>query len=210
MTKGFVQVRSSDKAVANLLSQIDKLSIIQIWLMKAQALLLAYREDLNAMDLETDPLRRGKLIQSFEAHFMSSVSFYLRCFLDQPTLRLHIEQITNDSNLIRVHKGLLDLRHDEFVHWKGVRSNIAVTYSLEVLGPSEIKFAENINLAFSDKVGPNRDADEVASLYAHVEKEVQRLREQKISKLRARLAEPAVFAASDLLNENGESILKRV
>ena len=208
--KGFISVVSQDKVADKILGQIQKLSTISIWIMKARALLDEYRLDLSRLDLERDSVQMGKLIQAGESHFMTSVSYYLRCFLNQPTLYLQIEQVTNDPNLVACYRELMELRNDEFVHWKGVRSTVAVTYSVEVVNLNQFDFAKDLNVAYSDKIGPSNEAEMVAELYVTTLSYVENRRNELLGKLRTVLSQPDVFLKTQFLNENGESIIKTV
>lgn len=205
---GFIKIESTDDLVLKLQSQIEKSLLLNMWLGKAIALLDRYIETLDKLDHEPDSVMRGKLIEALEAQFMSSIILYHRCFVDQPSMHLEINKVTSDDRLRLFYREIEQLRNDEFIHWKGVRSKISVRYSIEVNGPSEIKFAEQVHGHFFDSIGPGMEAAPFKELFIVTNNYVEQRRNEIVDKLRAHISKPEVFMKCKFLNGNNESIFK--
>ncbi|MBK9324403.1 MAG: hypothetical protein IPM97_15875 [Bdellovibrionaceae bacterium] len=88
-------------------------------------------------------------------------------------MHLEINKVTSDDRLRSFYREIEQLRNDEFIHWKGVRSKISIRYSIEVIGPSEIKFAEQVQAHLSDSIGPGMDVAPFKDLFT-VTKQLRR------------------------------------
>jgi hypothetical protein len=191
--KIFIQIVSEDKQVQKLQNQIEKSFLLGIWVGKAIALLDRYLKTLNSLSNEEDPVQGGLKIEACEAYFMSSIIFFHRCFVDQPTMHLQIEQVTTDEVLRQTYSDILNLRNDEFIHWKGTRSNISVSYSFEVLSSTSVKFAEQLNGSFSDSIGPGLDVEPLRQLYLVTAKYIEDRRNVILDRLRSRISNHEAF-----------------
>jgi ParB-like chromosome segregation protein Spo0J len=67
----FVTLRTEDRALRDLQKRIDKLSLIQLWVMKASALFERYIRNLDLLDAESDSVKRGLLVEEIK---MSAIS----------------------------------------------------------------------------------------------------------------------------------------
>ncbi len=207
--KCFVKIENDDKLVRKLQAQIEKSFLLGMWLGKALALLDRYCSTLNQLDKEPDTVDRGILIESLEARFMASVLLFHRCFTNQPSMYLEINKITTDERLKGVFRDVETLRHDEFIHWKGVRSEITVRYSFEAVSGTQVKFAEELQGHYSESIGPGIDASPLRELYSVCIKYVEQKRNESLEKLRKHLATPEVFLKSQFLNEYGMSVIQK-
>jgi hypothetical protein len=208
--KFFVTLKTEDKALLNLQKRIDKLCLIQIWIMKASVLFDRYLRTLDLVSRESDSVKAGLLIEEIDICFMSSVSYFLRGFLDQGgSFKLEIKDVTTDAQAKETYKFLMDLRNDEYVHWKGARSNAYAKYSFKPLINDQYEFAKEIETQFNETVGPAQKALEIKELYNTTLKYIEYRRDQDLKKMRQRLSLPETWASTDLLNDNGKSIINR-
>jgi hypothetical protein len=208
--KCFIRIESEDQLVKKLQTQIEKSFLLGMWLGKAVGLLDRYCETLDQLDTEADSIQRGILIESLEARFMASVLLFHRCFSDQPSMHLEIDKITNDERLTRVFRDVETLRHDEFIHWKGIRSEISVRYSFEAVSAKQCNFAEELQGHYSESIGPGIDAAPLRELYSVCIKYVEQKRNEILEKLRKHLATPEIFLKSQFLNESGQSVIRKI
>lgn len=206
----FVTLKTGDKALQNLQKRIDKLCLIQIWVMRASALFERYLRTLDQVEMEPDSVKRGILIEEIDICFMSAVSYFLRGFLEQDgSFKLEIKDVTGDSKLRDTYKLLMDLRNDEYVHWKGARSNAFATYSFKSDGGQQCEFAKEIQTNFSESVGPAQNTEEMRELFKVTLQFIENKRNQDLEKMRQRLSAADAWPTTELLNDNGESIIKR-
>lgn len=211
MNVNYVVLKTEDRALQNLQNRIEKLSLIQLWLMKSMALLDRYLRQLNYLDTETDSVKRGILIEEIDVCFMSSVSYFFRCFLDQQGTSLKIKELTSDQDLRDVYAFLRALRDDEYTHWKGHRSHVSVTYSFKTISNSQCEFAKDIHIQvhFNDSIGPEQRFEEIKRLYDVSLKYVEARRDRDLVKMRERLALAETWQVTNLYNSAGEPIIKR-
>lgn len=207
---GFIKIVSTDKLVVRLQEQIEKSILLNMWIGKAVALLDRYVETLDKLDREADSVGRGILIEALESHFMSAIILYHRCFVDQPSMHLEINKVTNDDRLRQVYKEIESLRNDEFIHWKGIRSNLSVSYSFEAVASNQVKFAEQVQGHFSDSIGPGPAVAPFKELFLVTGKYVEQRRNEILDKLRSHISKEDVFLKCQFLNENGESVIRKV
>lgn len=206
----FVSIASTDTAIIDIQKRIDKISLIQIWVLKALALLERYLKTLDVLEVESDSAKRGVLIEEIDICYMSSISYFLRSFLHQKrSYCLEIKLVTADPILRETFRKLMDLRNDEFVHWKGARSTASVKYSFTVVSATQFDFAKDVQINFADKVGPDELAVDVRKLFEATLHHIELLRGKEIDKLRLRLAKPEVWQTTNFLNEAGEPIIKK-
>lgn len=204
----FVHVTSTDKTVSNYLKVIDKVSLLDLWVAKAKAYLDSYFQLLYSSDNEKDEIVRGKIIHDIESHFMTSVSYYLRCFLDQTGSRLVINDVTKDVKLREYFHHIMNLRNGEFVHWDGVRSNMKVAYSFDVLDDKSAAFGLELQMSYSDKIGPGEGVL-LNELYTVTSEHIINKRNKTLEKLRAIFQNDEARSKTSLLNDAGESIFKK-
>jgi len=207
--KCFVTIESEDKLARKLQTQIEKSFLLSMWLGKALALLDRFCSTLDQLDKEPDSVERGILIESLKASFMASVLLFHRCFTNQPSMYLEIDKITTDERLKGIFCDVETLRHDEFIHWKGIRSKITVRYSFEAVSATQVKFAEELQGHYSESIGPGIDASPLRELYSVCIKYVEQKRNESLEKLRKHLATPEVFLKSQFLNEYGMSVIQK-
>lgn len=206
--KCFITIQSQDSIIQKLQAQIEKSLLLNMWIDKADALLNRYIQTLDELDVETDGVRRGIKIEACESYFMSSIIHFHRCFVDQPTMHLQIEQVTDDGQLRDCYAEVLALRNHEFIHWKGFRSSIEVAYSFEPINPTQVNLAEKIQGQFKDSIGPKIDIAPLRKLYKATSDYVEQRRLTVLAKMRQRLADHEAFMKTQFLNENGESVIK--
>lgn len=206
----FVKLHTSDKPLLEMQKRIEKLMLIQMWVGKASAMFERYFRILDQIDRETDPVKKGLHIEELEMCFMTSVSYYLRGFLNQKgSLNIEINNVTDDEDLRKTYWFLMDLRNDEYVHWKGARSSLTVKYSFLYLTANQCEFAKEVQANFKDKVGPSENTESFRSLFKVTKEYLEKRRHQEIEALRNRFAKPEVIMNSNLLNENDEPIFKK-
>ncbi len=213
--KILVDIQSSDDEINQMKLRIEKLTHFEIWVGKALVLLEKYLSTLNSLDSEPDEKVRGLRIQDLECYFMTSVFLYLRCFQDkQKKLHLKIHRITKDPHLIKCYNGLYSLRNDEYTHWQGLRSKLKVKYYLEVetertLKPCNPSFFVDWEDSIGAKDDENLSFERIKHLYTLTLKRINEIRGETYDALLKRLFTEEVFKSSDLLNENGVSIIKK-
>lgn len=205
----FVSINSTDKLINKLKRQIEKLCHIELWVMKSLALLDKYLSTLDKLDQETDKVEMGHLIQDSEVYYMSCITTYLRCFLNQNSLHLKIKDVTSEKELRDCYFDLMSLRNDEYVHWKGVNSQLSVTYSFKAVDLKTIELAKDINISFQQSFGPKENTDLIKQLFQETIKHIKKKRDSAITKVREHLKSPEVFSNSELLNQNGDSVIKK-
>jgi hypothetical protein len=128
-----VKIKSNDKAIIKKQEIIEKKCHFEIWIGKAIFLLDKYMDTLNSLDLEQDPTQRGIKIQDLECYFMTSICLFLRCFMDcNRSHHLKIGGVTKDRDLHYCYHSLKELRDDEYVHWKGLRSKIDIKCNFNI------------------------------------------------------------------------------
>lgn len=202
-----VSIVSTNKKVQAILAQIEKYMIMYIWVQKALALLQDYKATLDGLTKDTDPVIAGKLLQSAEAYFMTSVSLYLRCFLDQEKTKLQINDLTTDASLIECYNELMKLRHDEFVHWKGLRSSIQCSFVLTVENEHSFKIQETINAKYNDSMG-FYSTDKIKTLFEETLKHIDKKRMKMIPAIHSVLLEPNWPEHTNFLEEDGNPLFK--
>lgn len=201
----FVTIKSSDKLVNKLNSQIEKTFHLELWVMKAQALLDKYMKTLDENDKEQDPVKKGHLIQDLEVYFMSSVNIFLRCFLEQSNMRLNINEITTDKDLRACYHELMTLRNDEYVHWKGLRTNFSVQYEFMPVGTGEVEFAKNLQANYQEQIGPGDKVDLIKKLYDETILKIAAKRNLAVDKLRQHIfTSEEVCGGIELICNDGE------
>lgn len=206
----FVTLQTEDLKLKDLQKRIDKISLIQIWIMKASALFERYFRTLDLLNVETDSVKRGLLVEEIEVYFMSSVSYFLRSFLSQKgSYSLEIKNVTDDSKLRAVYEMLMALRNEEYVHWKGARSTVSVKYSFRALSDVQCEFAKDIQTNFSDTVGPAQQSDEIRQLFKATLQFIDQRRNKDLEKMRERLTYGEPWQTTQLLNDKGEAIIKK-
>lgn len=205
----FIKMKSTDELVVRLQEQIEKSMLLSMWIGKAVALLDRYVETLNKLDRESDSVGRGILIEALEAQFMSAIILYHRCFVDQPSMHLEINKVTNDERLRHVYREIESLRNDEFIHWKGIRSNLSVMYSFEVVALNQVKFAEQVQGQFSDSIGPGPVVAPFRELFLVTGRYVDQRRNEILDKLRNHISKADIFLKCQFLNENDESVIRK-
>lgn len=206
----FIQIKTEDKVLGKLLEQVEKYCHMQLWISKAISLLNNYSATLDLLDTEKEPKRSGLLIEQAEAYFMSAVSFYLRCFLNQPSTHLKISDVVRNKSQQHVFDSLMTMRNDEFVHWKGHQSKLEVTYSFKHVSGNQCELARTINVAFNQCFGPGASSEPVLRLFELTARHVEDKRTAILGKIRERLQNKDVFMKSRLLNDRGESIIKEI
>lgn len=204
----FVSLKSSDPKILDIQKRIDKLSLIQIWVMKAFALFNRYLKTLDVLDVESDSVKRGLLIEEIDICFMSATSYFLRSFLNQRgSLNLEINSVTKDQKLRDVYKMLMDLRNDEYVHWKGARSSATVLYSFSMISSTDCEFGKTVQVAFNETVGPAQQASEMRELFEATLKYIEERRAAEIGKIRVYLAKAETWDSTELLNEQNLPVI---
>ncbi len=209
-----VQIVSEDKIINEMKKRIEKLCHFEAWVDRALYNLEKSYQSYNDIFLEKNMKKRKELILDLESYFMSSILLYLRCFQDsQKQFHLKIHSITNEPTLIKCHNGIYQLRNDEFTHWKGLRSKANVYYKFHI---DKAKLKSNYNEAFEisieENFGPcpdeNMPYEKIKELFTVTLEKIDSYRSTTYDKLIKRLFTKNVFKDSDLLNKNGESILK--
>lgn len=205
----FVKVVSNNVKVAKTLGQIEKIQMLRLWCNKALAFLNSFRTELAALQNCLDEQQRGLLIERCEALYMASVTTYLRCFHEQPSLFLKIKDITRESELLAEYAEIRSLRDDEFVHWKGINSSASVHYSLEVLDAKTVNFARNIQVNFSSSM-KYFATETLERLYIQTLKYLEGVSEKKIENLRIMFHDAETWHGSDFVNPcTNQSVIKR-
>lgn len=62
---------------------------------------------------------------------------------------------------------------------------------------------------FNQRFGPGNDTDQIKKLFEETITHIKKKRDTTLEKLRTHLTKTEVFNKSKLLNENGESIIKK-
>lgn len=203
-----VSIRSTHYNIKKLLEQIEKLSIFELWIRKAQSFLEAYNEKCSEIDKEQDSLKKGFIIQDCESSFATSVHTYLRCFLDQHGFHLEINKLTDDEGLLECYRKIESLRHDEFVHWKGLRSTVNVKYFFEQKADG-IYFTGKMDISFSDSIGPHQSIDNLRKLYAATLSYVDKERGIRVGKILKHLENPDAFAQTAIETSDGKPLFPK-
>jgi hypothetical protein len=205
----YVTMQTKDDLSAKLHQQIEKLSMLLLWVWKASALLDQYLTTIDRLTPGTGKDLAGRLIQESESYIMASVTTFLRCFLDQPSTHLRIREVTTDNGLLACFQEISSLRNDGFVHWKGSRSELTVKYSYESIDPKTISFAETLEISCNEEIGPPQDTEALKSLYGATADHIENRRRELLEKLRKRFATTDALLMTQLLDEHGRSVIKR-
>lgn len=201
----FVTIKSSDSLVNKLNSQIEKTFHLELWVMKAQSLLEKYLRTMDLNDAEQDPVKKGHLIQDLESYFMSSVNIFLRCFLEQSSMRLNINEITSDKDLRACFHELMRLRNDEYVHWKGLRTSFSVQYEFMPVGTAQVEFAKSLKANYQEQIGPSNNVDLIKKLYSETNLKIAAKRDLSVGKLRRHIfTSEEVCSGIELISDDGE------
>jgi len=203
----YVKLKTDDPAVLRLHGQVEKLSLLHLWLLKAMALLQEYLTTLDSLDPKEDKVATGKQIQACESYMIAAVNLFLRCFHDQPSTHLEIDDVTKDAGLLACYKEICELRNDEFVHWKGLRTELTVRYQFEHIDRKTIEFAKDIQVLYSEHLGPPQDVDGVKELFRVTAQYVERRRDATRDKLRSYLAQGDNLLRTKLIDEAGRSMI---
>ncbi|MFW7382306.1 MAG: hypothetical protein ACOH5I_26145 [Oligoflexus sp.] len=148
-----IRLATKDKQLRKTIERLEKICVLQWWVSKSLAFIAQYEKTLEDLDKSSDKGERGILIERCEALLTSSISLYLRCFQDQPSYHLKITDVTSDRRLKNFFKSIKDLRDHEFVHWKGWRSSMTVSFNMTATSPSEITISNRFNIGLNDKMG---------------------------------------------------------
>lgn len=206
----YVELKTEDKPLLEMQKRIEKLMLMGIWVSKASSLFERYFRVLDLNNTEKDQLKSGINIEEIEICFMSSISFFLRCFLNQKgSLSIEINNVTKDQMLRDTYQNLMDLRNDEYVHWKGARSQLSVKYSFAATTPSNCEFAKTVQANYSEKVGPDGESDSIRRLFATTIAYIEDRRNKELEAMRTRLAKPEAWRETNFYNDDGEPIIKR-
>ena len=208
-----VTIKSKDKKVNQKLLRIEKLSLFQYWISKALPLLENYKTTLYSLDNEKDPQVAGVKVQHIECYLMTSISLFIRCFLDQNGTKLQITNITNDQRLIQTYNLIKNIRDHEYVHWKGERSKIKINYNFILTEASmqpkvpnfNIEYNENEELKEEDKL----NIDEIKNLYKETLSYIEKDRNKTYIDMLNIFQNDEIRSKSSLLDNNGESIFKK-
>lgn len=206
----YVSLKTEDIPLKEMNKKIEKLTLMEIWVVKATSLFERYHRVLDLNEKETDKVKMGVNIEEIDICFMSSVSYFLRCFLNQKgSLNLEINHVTTDFLLRETYKMLMDLRNDEYVHWKGARSRVSVKYSFAAPTPTTCEFARSVQADYSETVGPDQESDKIRSLFQATLKYINERRLQELVVMRQRLSKAEAWPTTDFYDESGESIIKK-
>ncbi len=211
--KALVKIKSKDRRVIKKQEIIERKCHFELWVRKAIVLLDKYRSSLNSLDCEQDPVQRGIKIQDIECYFMTSVSLFLRCFMDcNGCHHLKIGGVTKDRDLHFCYASLKELRDDEYVHWKGLRSKIDVNCYFNInsienkLTPCNPLF----HLDYEDKIGPKDNekagVDKIKELYNVTLNYINDSRNKEYNDMLLILNKNEVFNNTEFLNKNDESL----
>ena len=206
---GKVTIKSGNLKTSKLVEQIDKLSLLWVWIAKAAVLLDEYLVTLNGLSSIADQKEIGRKIQECECYIMSSVTIYLRCFLDQQATHLNIDEITKDGRLRKCFDEMLQLRHDEFVHWKGLRSRTQALYTLSQFERNNVKFEDSIETAYEEDIGPPQDVQSMKELFRLSGDYVLRRRVEILRKLEAVLSSEDELLMTQICDESGNRLLPK-
>ncbi len=205
--KVFVRPETKNKAVNNLIMRIEKLTSIYSWLSKSAQYLELYKRTLDESDKSDDEAIRYMGLVNCEAYFMTAVMLYTRCYRDrQKGPMLRFGDITKEAELTNCHNKLETLRHDEYVHWKGLRSSLKVYYSFEQVDNKIAKFAQDMHVEFKEKLGPDSDYVIVHRLFDEVMKYVSLQRIKLLKKMEKIFEKDEVRSVTRLLDIEGCSI----
>lgn len=206
----FVTLKTEDIPLLDMHKRIEKITLMEIWVQKAFSLFERYHRVLDLNDSETDKAKTGINIEEIDICFMSSVSYFIRCFLNQRnSLSLEINKVTTDQTLRDTYKILMDLRNDEYVHWKGARSKTSIKYSFAAPSPTVYEFATNMRADYSETIGPDQNSDQIRSLYRTTLEYLKSRRLKELDAMRQRLAKAEAWSTTNFLNDRGEPIIKK-
>ena len=181
---------------------------MQTWVSKAISLMNGYSKTLADLDNENDQTEKGQLIEKAEAYYMAAISTFLRCFMEQPSTHLKIFDVTKCDKLHQVYNKLKKIRDDEYVHWKGLQSKMAITYSFEVIDDKKCEFAKNIRINFQQSFGPG-NSSEILKLFNQTMKFIEDKRNKVLSTVRLKLQNSETFLKTDFLDERGNLIFNK-
>ena len=116
MSSIFVTFETRELVLLELEKRLIKINHLKMWIGKSDAYLKQYLDTLDQIDIEPDSVKRGVLIASLEAYFMTSVSFFYRCFLSQDGLKLKFTDVSKDPLHEQWFREIERLRHEQFVH----------------------------------------------------------------------------------------------
>ncbi|ASD64244.1 hypothetical protein [Bdellovibrio bacteriovorus] len=206
----YVTLKTNDRPLIEMNKRIEKLTLMEIWVMKASSLFERYHRLLDQNDKETDKVKIGINIEEIDICFMSSVSYFLRCFLNQKgSLNLEINNVTADASQRATYQMLMDLRNDEYVHWKGARSKIAIKYSFAAPTPTTCEFARTVQADYSETVGPDQNSDQIRTLFRTTLEYINSRRLQELDAMRQRLSKAEAWPTTNFYNHNGDPVIKK-
>ncbi|RYZ77708.1 MAG: hypothetical protein EOP05_00780 [Proteobacteria bacterium] len=208
MSIRFVEIKSRDLGTSNLLLNIEKTLMLQQWIEKAKLHLIDYHSAFEKADPNID-YGQNQLVRAAEAHYLASVTTYLRCYQDQPSYYLHINDVTANDELKTLHQELYKLRNDEFVHWKGIRSSVKALYSVEPIDAHTVAFAEKMRGSFQETIGPEANTGKTEELFSATLSYIESVRYSMQAKLRKRLERRDVFEATTFIDTFGQPVFRR-
>lgn len=210
VTDIYVSLKTEDISLLDMNKRIEKLTLMDVWLAKAASLFERYYRVLEENNKETDKVKMGLKIEEMDICFMASVSYFLRCFLNQKgSLNLEINHVTTDSSLRDTYKKLMDLRNDEYVHWKGARSTILVKYSFAAITVTTCEFAKTIQANYSETIGPVQQPEQIRALFRVTQKYIDDRRSKELAAMRRQLLKKEVWLTTNFYNDNGEPVIKK-
>lgn len=209
-SKVFVRPETQNMAVNDLIGKVEKLTSIHLWLSKANQYLELYKRTLDAGDKATDEPTRTMTLINCEAYFMTAVSFYTRCFRNNQKGRcLQLRDVPEDAELRSCHEKLETLRHNEYVHWKGLRSNLRVFYSFEQIDDKDANFAQEVHVKYEEKLGPDEEFQIVHRLFNEMAKYVLLERLKLLKEMETLFRDIKIRSVTRLLDTDGNSIFKQ-
>lgn len=210
MSGCFVTMKTEETLLINLEKLLIKIHHFKMWINKSEAYLNQYLDTLDQIENEPDSVKKGHLIASLEAYFMTSVSLFYRCFLTQHGMHLKFKDVSKDAQLQQWFKAIETLRHDEFVHWKGLSSSISLKYSFSCPGENQVEFAKELQVNYSYSLGPpTQKSGDFRAILKATSDHLQQKEQKTLADLRTALSKTENWKTTNFLNKNGEPIIKR-